>query len=110
MSDTKENKPKLVATNIPKLDDDNYESWSGRMEVYLKAKKLWPFVGGSEIPSESKRHEAAHLLISHLGDGTYDACVTRDNRDKPSALWTAITKQYASESANNKGRVWLKFM
>jgi hypothetical protein len=61
------------------IPPNNYKAWSGRMEVYLKAKKLWLFVGGSKIPSESQRDKAAHLLISHIRDSAYNACVTGDN-------------------------------
>ncbi|KAI7956353.1 hypothetical protein MJO29_007752 [Puccinia striiformis f. sp. tritici] len=112
MSDTQEIKTKVSTSNIPKLEENNYESWYGRMEAYLKFKKLWVFAVGSEVPSDSKRLELCHILINHLGDSAYeyDACASKEVRDKPALLWTSITDHYASPSVNNRARVCRKYI
>ncbi|PLW05979.1 hypothetical protein PCASD_24430 [Puccinia coronata f. sp. avenae] len=69
-------------TNIPKLDDTNYASWSSRMRAYLRSKDLYKVVTGEVTPADKKRHETANVLISHLGDTAFDSVITAENKDK----------------------------
>lgn len=52
----------------------------------------------------------ANIIISHLGEVAFDSVVTINNEDKPALLWAAIVDRFASESVNNKARVWLQLM
>ena len=102
---------KSTKLSIPKLEEHNYPSWSSRMRAYLRSNDLWKICSGeTAVPSKKKKAEAANIIISHLGDTDFDAVVTIDNEDKPALLWEAIVDRYASESVNNKARIWLRFM
>ena len=108
MSDIKVNTSK---SNIRKLENTNYTSWSSRMRAYLRSKDLLQICTGETVtPTEKKRHKTSNILISHLGDSVFDLVITIENRDQPAAIWKAITDHYASSSINNKACFWLKSM
>jgi hypothetical protein len=102
---------KLSKLSIPKLDKHNFPSWSTRMRAYFCSKDFWKYISGkAPTISDKKKANACNLIISHLGDIAFDAVVTLTNKEDPKLLWDAVVKQFASDSINNKARIWLKFM
>ncbi|PLW18950.1 hypothetical protein PCASD_01242 [Puccinia coronata f. sp. avenae] len=53
----------LSKSNIPKLDDLNYTSWSSLIRAYLQSKDLYKVVTGEVNPANKKLHETANILI-----------------------------------------------
>ena len=100
----------LSKTNIPKLDNTHYASWSSCMRAYLRSKDLYKVVTGEVTPANKKSHEKANDLISHLGNTAFDLVITAKNKKKPVDIWNAIVKQYAPSSVNHEAWFWLKFM
>jgi hypothetical protein len=104
-------KDKLSKLLIPKLDEQNFPSWSSRMRAYLRSKDYWKFISGKKATiANKKKADASNIIISHLGDIVFDAVVTLSNKNDPRLLWNAIVEPFASDLINNKARIWLKFM
>lgn len=116
MTDTEKNNS---SRNIPKLDDTNFPAWSMRMQIHLKNRGLYEYCINENVGDLSgaalsnvikKRIDAVDTIMNYLGDEAFDAIITPEIVEDPFKIWTKILSRYASQSVNNKGRVWLKFM
>ena len=74
----------LSKTNIPKLDNTNYASWSSCMRTYLRSRDLYRVVTGEVAPADKKQHKTTNILISHLGNITFYSVITAKNKEKQS--------------------------
>lgn len=108
-----------MSRNIPKLDDSNYTQWSMQIKAHLRHKGLLQHCltdsshsleGAALTAVKKKLNETVDILMNYLGNSAFNAIITPDNEGDPFLIWTRITKRYTSQSVNNKGRVWLKFM
>lgn len=113
MSDKEDDQPSSKA-NIPKLTGDNYTSWSLRIQSHLRRKGLFQYctelADTYTAPQTKKRHEASDIIIQHLDDISFDAIITPDNISDPYTIWSELKEKFASQSFNNKGRIWLNFI
>jgi len=84
------------------------------MESYLRRKNLLPFceeqLDTYYAAQNKKRYEASDILIQHLDDVSFDAIINATNKSDPYLIWKKINTKYASQSFNNKGKIWLNFI
>jgi hypothetical protein len=101
---------------IPPLDGTNFQQWFLRIENFLEHKGLLKYCLNPEEQEnvtatvKNKKTEACLILMNHLSVEAFDSVVTMDNSKVPHKLWLSIMNRFASQSYNNKARVWLKFM
>lgn len=108
-----------ITKTIPLLDSTNFNEWMVRIQIFLKHKNLLKYCleevnptlsGAAEANHMSKRTETALILISRISSEAFDAVIDIDNAEDPYYIWKNILNRYASQSFNNKARIWLKFM
>lgn len=115
MADTKREK-------IPKLNNTNYESWSYRMEVHLKNKKVWNTIINDEPVQEADQDNEAFETIqeewneksANAVDIIVQGC--EDNQlvyirradDTARGVWEALRNQHRVNTASNQVRLTTK--
>ncbi|KAI8460521.1 hypothetical protein BY996DRAFT_6509343 [Phakopsora pachyrhizi] len=94
MSD-KEDENQSQKANIPKLNGDNIMMWTMQIQSHLCRKNLYQYCEYLQesytAPQSKKIQEAEDLIIQYMDDITFESI-------------------YASQSYNNKGRIWLNFI
>jgi len=105
--------------SIPLLDSTNFNQWYLRIQSYFKHKNLLKYClespndtlsGAAENNVNSKKAETVVIIMNHISVEAFDAVINADNSDEPYLIWQSILNRYASQSFNNKARIWLKFM
>ena len=62
------------------------------------------------LNAEKNKSEATDILMNYMSESAFDAIITPQIKENPKLIWDQIVLRYASQSINNKGWVWLKFM
>jgi len=82
--------------SIPLLDSTNFNEWLVRIQLYIKHKHLLKYCleptnnslsGASEANVNSKKTEAALILISHISSEAFYAVIDKDNSEDPHHIW-----------------------
>ncbi|MBW0586320.1 hypothetical protein O181_126035 [Austropuccinia psidii MF-1] len=103
---------------MPILNGTNYSEWYLRMCFLLQLKDLLEAcekaIGEDATPSAvnwwtKSRFEAITTITSRINCCVFLEVIHSETSDKANLLWSKINKQYVSERAMNKGRVWMNW-
>ncbi|MBW0540859.1 hypothetical protein O181_080574 [Austropuccinia psidii MF-1] len=104
--------------NIPILDGSNYTLWHIKMNIELRARRLYT-VCTSQVPENATpealekwnlaNDEAVSLISNKLHHNVFISIVDSRTVCSANSLWTKIHSKFAPQTFVNKGRVWLRW-
>ncbi|MBW0506894.1 hypothetical protein O181_046609 [Austropuccinia psidii MF-1] len=106
------------SNNIPILDGCNYTLWHIKMNIELRARRLYA-VCTSQTPETSTpetlekwnmaNNKAVSLISNKLDHNVFISIVDSETICSTYSLWSKIHSKFAPQAFINKGRIWLQW-
>ena len=107
-----------LKTHLPKLEADNYYTWSYHMEMRLRKLGVWSIVNGQEPhPSGSNNHKVvkgwvnqAELALNEVISGVGDSQLVHTRVSMyPSVVWERLASIHMSQGLGSIISMWQRF-
>ncbi|MBW0460659.1 hypothetical protein O181_000374 [Austropuccinia psidii MF-1] len=106
------------SNNIPILDGSNYTLWHIKVNIELRARRLYS-VCTNQAPDDSTpeslekwnlaNDEAVSLISNKLDHNVFISVVDSHTVCSANSLWSKIHSKFAPQTFINKGRIWLRW-